>query len=141
MLRRLQAYFGASAKYRFEGWQDELIDLGSDWHRQIQAAIAECDFGLLFVSPAFLGNEYIKKHELSHFVGDEVFRPEVRKRTAPVALRPLRFDGSMDLRGLAQRQIFHDARRRAYQELTGIRKDRFAEQLYAKIVEMLEKGY
>src|SRR5438128_2481449 len=32
LLRRLQAYFGASAKYRFEGWQDKLIDLGSDWH-------------------------------------------------------------------------------------------------------------
>jgi hypothetical protein len=87
LLSRLEDRFGAAKRYRFDGWQDKDIELGSDWDHQIQAAIGECDFGLLLVTPAFLGSDYISTHELPHFVADEPLRPTARKRAIPVALR------------------------------------------------------
>jgi hypothetical protein len=63
---------------------------------------------LLLVSPAFLGSDYIGKHELSHYVGGGAGGAMPRKRAAPVALKPIRFDGAMDLKGLDRLQIFHD---------------------------------
>src|SRR5712671_696258 len=104
LLRRLEDCFKIAKNYRFEGWQDREIELGSDWHEHIQTAIASCDFGLLLVSPAFLATDYVSNHELTKFVADDPFKPAARKRVAPVALKPILFDGKMDLRGLEQRQ-------------------------------------
>jgi hypothetical protein len=140
LLGRLKDRFGAARRYRFVGWQDKDIELGNDWDKEIQAAIGECDFGLLLVSPAFLGSEYVSTHELPYFVADDPLTPTAPKRAAPVALRTILFDGSMDLRGLEQKQIFRDQQGRAYQELTADRrKDDFADQLFAKIIDMLDK--
>src|SRR5947207_12846612 len=65
---QLRRQFGASRDYEFVRWQDTDILVGEQWHAQIQSAIAHCDFGLLFVSPAFLSSNYIRRHELPHFV-------------------------------------------------------------------------
>ena len=138
LLTRLQHCFGAARDYRFEGWHDGDIELGSDWHERIQRAIGVCDFGLLLVSPAFLASAYIDEHELPHFVDRDPFRPAAGKRAAPVALKPIRFDGTMDLKGLEKRQIFCGKDGKAYQQLTGnAAKDKFAGELFAKIVDML----
>jgi len=128
LLVRLRSRFGAAKNYRFVGWEDSEIEVGSDWHEEIQAAIAKSDFGLLFVSPGFLANPYISSYELPNF-----------KRIVPVALERIAFDGSMDLRGLERRQVFHDRDRRAYQELKGSKRNDFADQLFAKIIEMLDR--
>ncbi len=140
LLRRLEDCFKIAKNYRFEGWQDREIELGSDWHEQIQTAIASCDFGLLLVSPAFLATDYVANHELPKFVADDPFKPAARRRVAPVALKPILFDGKMDLRGLEQRQVFRDRERRAYQERTGNnQKDTFVGELFEKIIEMLDR--
>ena len=44
----------------------------------------------------------------------------------------------MDLKGLQERQVFRDKDRRAFQQLTGKSKDFFADQLFVKIIEMLD---
>jgi WD40 repeat protein len=139
LLTRLDDFFAGAKNYRFEAWQDKEIELGSDWHKQIQEAINNCDFGLLLVSPAFLASTYIANYELPNFVADDPFRPAARKRVAPVALTPIQFDGTMDLRGLEHRQVFHH-QERAYEQLSGNnRKNAFVRQLFVKVIEMLDK--
>jgi WD40 repeat protein len=138
LLGRLRHFFGSAKEYRFLGWEDGDIELGSDWHEQIQRAVAACDFGLLLVSPAFLCSSYIGQDELPHFVAADPFRLTQQKRAAPVALKPIRLDGSMDLKGLERRQIFYDSNGKAYGSQTGLRqKDDFTNQIFGKIVQML----
>jgi hypothetical protein len=141
LLKRLRRFFRLARNYQFDEWQDNQIDLGSDWNRAIQTAINECEFGLLLVSPAFLGNDYITKQELPHFVGERL----ARKRAAPVALKQIffdNFDSYIDLKGLAQRQIFRDKQLRAYDQLSDdMTRDEFARQLFKKIADMLDKSY
>jgi tetratricopeptide (TPR) repeat protein len=98
LLQELRKHFSACKDYEFVSWQDTDILAGEQWHGQIQTAIGDCDFGLLLVSPAFLGKNYITKEELPHFVGGE-------KPCIPVAL--CRFDlATQDLKGLQDIQIF-----------------------------------
>jgi len=92
-LERLEDLFAAANGIRFVGWQDRDIELGSRWHDQIQKAIETCDFGLLLISPAYLGRDYIVTHEIPRFL-------EPGKQIIPVALQALRFDGTLNLRGL-----------------------------------------
>ena len=56
-----------------------------------------CDFGLLLVSPAFLASQFITKEELQYLLK--------YKRVIPVALKSVLFDGTMNLKGLEDRQI------------------------------------
>jgi WD40 repeat protein len=138
LLTRLGHCFGAAKDYRFEGWHDGDIELGSNWHERIQAAIRECDFGLLLVSPAFLASAYIEEHELPHFVGRDPFRPSSGKRAAPIALKAIRFDGKMDLKGLEKQQFFIGKDGKAYEQLSGnAPKNGFAGDLFVKIVEIV----
>jgi hypothetical protein len=107
LLARLKHRLGMSSAYRFEGWEDGDIVIGEPWHAQIQKAIADCTFGLLLVSPAFLSSGYIDKNELAHFVG-----PDARKPAIPVVLVPIRFDAMVDLKGLKEVQVFRDRKTR-----------------------------
>ena len=135
LLKRLQHRFDAARAFRFERWQDHDIVLGSKWHDEIQAAIQACDFGLLLVSPAFLASRYITGNELPQFIGTD---GQPGKHMVPVALKPILFDGSMNLHGLQHRQIFHDAEDKAFQQrTTDPTRDAFATQLFSKIVRML----
>jgi len=42
--------------------------VGEEFERQILEAIGRCDFGLLLISPAFLGSKFITEKELPAFV-------------------------------------------------------------------------
>ena len=64
----LEKELAVSKRYRFEVWTDRKIDLGADWDDAIQRALAECDFGLLFISRDFLGISYITGKELPPFI-------------------------------------------------------------------------
>ena len=85
LLGRLRHFFDSAKDYRFAGWDDGDIELGTDWHEQIQRAIGVCDFGLLLVSPAFLASSYITRNELPHFVAANPFHLTLQKRAAPIA--------------------------------------------------------
>lgn len=136
-LKRFREQVAPAKKYKYIFWQDTQILVGESWHDEIQEALKECDIGLLLVSPAFLGSAYIKKHELSKFVGDDA-RPLI-----PVMLQPVDFD-RMDLKGLQHDQIFRleDERFRspkAYDDCTGNQRDRFAQKLFRQVELRLDK--
>jgi len=82
LLKLLRTQMAPSAKYEFDLWDDRAIIAGEKWRDEIQSALAESDIGLMLVSPAFLGSEFITAEELPVFVGNEA-RPAI-----PVELRP-----------------------------------------------------
>ena len=88
-----------SKRYNYIFWQDTEILVGEDWNTEIQAALDECDLGLLLISPAFLGSQYITEHELPKFIGVGA------KPLIPVMLQPVDFEFH-DLKGLTDAQIF-----------------------------------
>jgi hypothetical protein len=59
----------------------------------------------------------------------------------PVALHQILFDGSMDLKGLGDRQVFHDSKGRSFDgcRTSPARRD-FARELFTKIVVLPEKN-
>ena len=107
--------------------------MGEKWHESIQAAITECDCGILLVSTAFLASKYIGREELPRFLAS--------KLVIPVALKPFRFDGMMDLQGLEARQIFHDGGKSFEQRINGRTKDGFCSELFAAIVRRLDDHF
>lgn len=44
------------------------IQPSDDWHEQIQQALQACQVGVLLISQEFLNSEYIREHELPHFL-------------------------------------------------------------------------
>jgi hypothetical protein len=95
----------ASKTYDYQLWMDSGIVIGDEWEKQIIEARDKCDFGLLLVSPAFLGSKFIGEKELPYFVGSK------RIASIPVMLQPIDFE-LHDLRGLKEVQIFRFAGRR-----------------------------
>jgi hypothetical protein len=51
-------------------WTDVEIEIGTNWHNQIQEAIKKSDFAILLVSAEFLKSDYIKEHEFDVFVNN-----------------------------------------------------------------------
>lgn len=130
---RLGKLFEVDPDYVYEEWHDGLILPGDKWREQIERAINNCHFGLLLVSCSFLASKFITSNELPAFVPQGLSTPEQGKRAIPVAIEPLLFDGSMDLKGLQDLQIFHDSDRKTFGERAGIKKNEFVRQLFQKI--------
>src|ERR1019366_4071146 len=133
---QLHKQLGACKDYEFERWQDTDILVGEKWHEQIQKAIADCDFGLLLVSPAFLSSRYIGEHELPHFVNGP-------KPCLPVALCRIDFQNH-DLKGLQDSQIFRYRSEgaegpRAFADYSAKLQADFALKLFADITARLKK--
>lgn len=91
-----------------EFWDDRQIPLGHLWDQVIRQALHNADRGVLLLSPAFLASHYIAETELPILC---------EKGALAIALKPLRFDGTMNLRGLTRQHVFHDHRGRAFCEL------------------------
>ncbi len=141
LLKPLKQRLAIAKDYCFEAWDDGEILAGERWHEQIQAAVAHCQFGLLLVSPAFLGSAYIKNHELPAFVTSNLAVPEPEKQAIPVALKRIPFDNSVDLKGLEQRQVFHDRAGKTFQERSSKPKTRegFASELFQQILKIVKR--
>ena len=71
LLAELRKQLGACKDYHFVPWRDTGLLIGEKWHDEIQNAVRDCDFGLLLLSPAFLGSRYIGDHELPDFVNSK----------------------------------------------------------------------
>lgn len=90
---------GVDRVYQFELWRfDGAILVGEDWDARIRDALAVSELGLLAVSNAFLGSDYITSVELPSLVDVP------GKRAIPVAVR--RTSRHADLRGLESKQIY-----------------------------------
>jgi TIR domain len=130
-LAELEKQCSGAARYVYRVWRDGQILLGTNWRESIDRAIHACDFGLLLVSPAFLGSGFIRKHELPHFIGSG------KKLVLPVGLAKV--DGCHhDLQGIDEHQIFFN-RGKAYGELRSApQKQEFAFELFVRIQERLD---
>jgi hypothetical protein len=135
-LRRLSEQLIPSKQYDYTLWRDTAILVGQLWQQEIQRALAECDLGLLLVSPAFLGSDYITREELPRFVGTG------GKAVIPVMLQSVNF-ARHDLKGLEAHQLFRlegrDAPRAYAQCRDDISRRRFVELLFLQIERRLDR--
>ena len=128
----LSPLFKASAEFEFGEWIDQLILPGEHWKKEIEDALAANRFGLLLVSPEFLASSFITNHELPELLA----KPLV----VPVGLHQVLFDGSMDLKGLGDRQLFRDLKGRTFDGCKTMEgRRRFARELFTKTIALLKK--
>ena len=135
-LTRLREQMAPSRAYDYRLWRDTMLLVGEEWNEEIKAALEASELGLLLVSPAFLGSEYITRIEWPHFLAN-------RKPVIPVMLEPVDF-ARHDLRGLEEKQIFRytptpGTTPRAYADCRGASQRRFVEALFLQIENRLDK--
>jgi len=125
-----------SRRYDFRFWTDRSLLVGENWHAGIAQAISQCDVGLLLVSPAFLGSEYIAEHELPKLLANPA------KILLPVMLKKVNLHRH-DLKGLEERQLFQlRARGNTYRSfaLCGSKqKSEFVYELHEQLEQRLDK--
>ena len=136
-LKKFKEQAAPSKQYHYTFWRDNDILVGEKWHEEIQYALGECDVGLVLLSPAFLGSQYIQNNELPNFVKSG------RKSLIPVMLQPIDLERH-DLKGLQQTHIFRLDRPRfaspkAYGECSGAHRDQFALELFRQVEARLDK--
>jgi hypothetical protein len=128
LLDLLQSHFKASATYDYVAWDFHQLLAGERWHERIQEEIRNCDFGLLFLSPAFLASDYIKENELPPLLEGG--------RIVPVGLKPLDFKLHHCL-SLDEYQVLRlripSGHARWYSELRGQHREAFALELFRQI--------
>ena len=122
-------------KHKYILWRDTGLIVGEEWESKITKAIDSCDFGLLLISPAFLGSKFITEKELPQYVGAK------NKPSIPVMLQPIDFQ-YYDLKGLEKKQIFRldyegFKEPRAYGECKTKRRETFVLELFRAIEKRL----
>src|SRR5262249_26418914 len=132
-LRLLTEQLAPSKRYAYTLWRDTNLLVGARWHDEIQRALADCQLGLLLLSPAFLASEYITQQELPQFIGNDA------KPIIPVMLKLVDLQ-LHDLKGLRDYQIFSLDRAKAFDNCTTnpIRR-RFVEALFVQIERRLDR--
>lgn len=122
-----------SASFQFSPWTDSNILPGERWRERIDQALKQCAFGLLLVSPNFLASNFIGREELPVLLAKQI--------VVPIALHPILFDGSMDLKGLESRQVFRDTKGRAFDQCGRMHTRRaFALELFSKLDTLFTKS-
>lgn len=97
--------------YEFQLWRsDNAILVGEDWDVRIRGALSEAEIGVVALSNAFLGSEYITGVELPALVDVP------GKRVVPLLLRQVRKQA--DWRGLKSKQIYGYGR--PFSEVRGV---------------------
>lgn len=137
LLPRLKTQLKIVKNAQFSGWDDRQIKLGKLWRDEIKQAMDESDFGLLMLSPNFFASDFVVEEELSHFLTQKNGQTQLLKRIIPVGLKPINLDGSRDLKGVEESQIFFDQNGRWFNQTKGHIKDEFAEQLANKLLNTL----
>ncbi|HEX6096345.1 MAG TPA: TIR domain-containing protein [Thermoanaerobaculia bacterium] len=128
LLDLLLPHLKASRKHEYVVWEFHKLLTGERWNERILEELAQCDFGLLFLSPEFLVSGYIKDVEI----------PALLKREGiiPVGLKPVDFR-LQDLQTLDQYQLFRlrtaTGRLQCFSQLRGADRDAFALELFRQI--------
>ena len=132
-LQRLEEQLAPSKRYDYVLWRDTELLAGERWDDVIQQALAECQFGLLLISPRFLSRDYILTQELPRFMSGDA------KPFIAVMLQSVDFDRH-DLHGLDAYQIFRLDNQLAFEDCSTARKQReFAAALFAQIERHLDR--
>ena len=132
-LHVLRPLLKTSADYDFSEWNDHHILPGEMWREEIAQSLTQCKFGLLLVSPQFLASSFITAQELPVLLA--------KTMVVPVGLHQILFDGSIDLKGLADRQLFRDSKNRTFDGCGRITERRdFALELFTQITALLKKN-
>ena len=146
LLELLQPRLQIVKEFWFSAWIDDEIRVRNHWTDEIDDALQSADFGLLLLSPSFFASGFIRTNEIPHFVelirnksGSD--RTRVRKPLVPVLLKPIPLDGSADLAGIEQLQIFRDTKGSSFSETRGHTRDAFADQLTTAMVTKLRGLY
>ena len=138
-LKKFKEQAAPSKRYQYVFWRDTDILVGEKWHKAIQKVLVQSDLGLVLISPAFLGSQYIQDHELPKLLKSG------GKSVIPVLLQPIDLDRH-DLKGLQRTQIFRLDRPRfasakAYGECSGAQRDQFAMELFRQVEARLDKTH
>jgi hypothetical protein len=138
LLRLLKQNTSASRAYRYRFWKDtDDILIGERWNDAIQGALKECDLGLLLLSPAFLGSDYIENHELPDFWGGG-------KAVVPVRLKPFN-DKRQCSETLKRMQIFSVSGKhnkpKAFSQCAGPGREDFVLRLFDRIEKRLRATF
>jgi hypothetical protein len=128
----LTPLFKISPDFAFGEWIDRQILPGENWRAEIEEAIKHSRFGLLLLSPDFVASDFITRNELPPLLAKPI--------VVPVELHRIAFDGSTDLKGLEERQVFRDSKGRSFDRcrMAPDRRD-FARELFTKIIALLRK--
>lgn len=128
LLDLLLPHMTASRRFEYDVWAFHKLLPGERWHERVQEEIERCDFGMLFLSPAFLSSDYIREHELPALLR--------RKGIIPVGVKPVD-SGLHDLQSLDEYQLFRlrtpRGQLRFFSELRGADRDAFALELFRQI--------
>ena len=128
----MEPLFKGAKKFKFGEWVDRQILPGQKWRDEIEEGLKGAKFGVLMLSPQFFASGFIAKNELPALLEKQM--------VVPVMLHAVLLDGSAELRGLEDRQIFRDSKGRAFEDCrTKPDQRRFARELFQTIVALLEK--
>lgn len=137
LLELLKTQLKIAKNAKFSGWGDKQIVVGRLWKQDIMEAMQHSDFGILMLSPNFFASDFIMEKELVHFLTQNKGKTQILKSIVPVGLKPINLDGSRDLKGVEDVQIFRDQKGRWFDQAKGHTKDAFAEQLADQILRKL----
>ncbi len=137
LLEPLKTQLKIAKNAKFSGWDDKQIVVGHLWKQDIMEAMQQSDFGILMLSPNFFASDFIVKEEIIHFLTQNKGKTQILKNIVPVGLKPINLDGSRDLKGVEDVQIFRDQKGRWFDQTRGHTKDAFAEQLADQILRKL----
>jgi hypothetical protein len=80
-----------SLQEQAEIWSDKKLEIGDEWHEEIQAILQQVKVAVLLVSPAFLSSEYIRNSELPVLL-KRAKDKEQGVKILPIILRPCLFN-------------------------------------------------
>jgi hypothetical protein len=132
LVDRLLQQLRPSRRYEYSLWRDTALLVGEDWDQEIRLALAENDVGLLLISPAFLGSDYITKVELPALLERPVL---------PVLLEAVN-PARQDMHGLDAKQILGlpvQGDRRAFADCDAKARRKLIELLFDQIEKRLDK--
>lgn len=113
-------------------WIDRQIFVGEKWDSRIKAKLTESSGGLLMLSPAAIGSDYIRSVEIPYLI---------EKKLIPVALKLFDFDSQLPPE-LKPRQVFrhrtNGGNEICFSQCHGkAQQEAFAFALYQKIRDLL----